>query len=403
MNRRTVLIIIIIFSFVALSAIGIIFLSSQGAGTGVVEEQPEDGGAPPPTGAEGDSETAVSIAQALTETVEVVVSLQTVERGWQMTAAELVTDTRFINEVNTNVITDTQYAIGLYARTKIFQGETLTKDALVSDPGLIGETEYGPSSLIPPGYIAQSVPMDRLSGVAYALNEGDYVDIMMTFYFYQIDEQFQTYLQNAAIFYMEEPVQDTGTEGEGEAGAEQGPTQTNIIVVWPYGRFEELPTGDTVHIYGSEYQRPVPVSMILQNARVIQVGNYVPPDPIVPATPTPEPIAEGEPTPTPVPGGAVTIPPTATPYPDVLLVALTPQQQLFLKYAVESQANIDFALRGANDTQLYTVENVDINFLLERFDIQIPPGFNYSVDLPFPNVTPTPNTQAVPTAEPGPE
>ena len=73
------------------------------------------------------------------------------------------------------------------------------------------------------------------------------------------------------------------------------------------------------------------------------------------------------------------------------MIALTPQQQLFLKYAIESQADIDFALRGANDNQLYTVENVDVNFLLERFSIEIPPGFNYSVDIPASDATPTPN------------
>ncbi|MCA9978906.1 MAG: hypothetical protein KC413_24265, partial [Anaerolineales bacterium] len=252
------------------------------------------------------------IPQILTDTVEVVVSLQTVERGWQMTAAELVTDTRYIDEVGDNVITNIEDAIGLYARAKIFQGETLTKDALVADPSLIGQTEYGPSSLIPPGYIALAVPMDRLSGVAYALNEGDYIDIMMTFSFYQIDEQFQTYLQNAAVFYLEDAATTTGeAPAEGEAPTT---TQTNIVVLWPYGRFEQLPTGDTVNVYGSEYQRPVPVSMILQNARVIQVGNYVPPEPIEPATPTPEPVAEGEATPTPPPSGPIA--PTATPYPN---------------------------------------------------------------------------------------
>jgi hypothetical protein len=245
-----------------------------------------------------------------------------------------------------------------------------------------------------------AVPMDRLSGVAYALDEGDYIDIMMTFYFYQIDEQFQTYLQNAAVFYLEDTVETEGEtsseDGEGEVTTEL----TNIFVLWPYGRFEELPTGDTVHIYGSEYQRPVPISMILQNARVIQVGNYLPPEPVEPATPTPEPVAEGEPTPTPQPGGPIQ--PTGTPYPDILLVALTPQQQLFLKYAVESPVDIDFALRGANDNQLYTVENVDINLLIERFNIEIPPGFNYSVDNPLPDETPTPNAQAAEEAT-GPE
>jgi Flp pilus assembly protein CpaB len=397
MGRRTVLILILIFSLIVLSVIGILYIRSQRPEI-TDATVPADGTAAPIGFEDGPASGEIIVSQILTETVEVVVSLQTVERGWQMTAAELITDTRFIDEVSDNVITNIEDAIGLYARTKIFQGETLTKDALVADPGLIGQTEYGPSSLIPPGYIALAVPMDRLSGVAYALSDGDYIDIMMTFLFYQIDEQFQTYLQNAAVFYLEDTVT---TEGEPtEEGGEPTAQQTNIFVLWPYGRFEQLPTGDTVHVYGSELQRPVPISMILQNARVIQVGNYVPPEPIDPATPTPEPVAEGEPTPTPQPGGP--IPPTATPYPNVLLVALTPQQQLFLKYAIESNANIDFALRGANDNQLYTVQNVDINLLLERFNIEIPPGFNYSVDSLTTEATPTPEAQAA-DAPSGPE
>jgi Flp pilus assembly protein CpaB len=399
MGRRTVLILILIVSLIALSAIGILYMRSQATIASTDSVTATDGAAPP-TGMEGETTSGeITVPQVLTPTVEVVVSLQTVERGWQMTAAELVTDTRYIDEVGDNVFTNIEDAIGLYARAKIFQGETLTKDALVADPSLIGQTEYGPSSLIPPGYIALAVPMDRLSGVAYALNEGDYIDIMMTFSFYQIDEQFQTYLQNAAVFYLEDTVT---TQGEVPAdGGTPTPQQTNIFVLWPYGRFEQLATGDTVHVYGSEYQRPVPVSMILQNARVIQVGSYAPPEPIEPATPTPEPVAEGEATPTPQPGGPIA--PTATPYPNVLLVALTPQQQLFLKYAVESNANIDFALRGANDNQLYTVQNVDINLLLERFNIEIPPGFNYSVDSLTTEVTPTPDAQGADAAQSGPE
>ncbi len=399
MGRRTVLILILIVSLIALSAIGILYIRSQ-APTASTDGVTVTDGSAPPTGLESETTSGeITVPQVLTPTVEVVVSLQTVERGWQMTAAELVTDTRYIDEVGDNVFTNIEDAIGLYARAKIFQGETLTKDALVADPSLIGQTEYGPSSLIPPSYIALAIPMDRLSGVAYALNEGDYIDIMMTFSFYQIDEQFQTYLQNAAVFYLEDTIT---TEGEVPAdGGTPTPQETNIVVLWPYGRFEQLATGDTVHVYGSEYQRPVPVSMILQNARVIQVGSYVPPEPIEPATPTPEPVAEGEATPTPQPGGPIA--PTATPYPNVLLVALTPQQQLFLKYAVESNANIDFALRGANDNQLYTIQNVDINLLLERFNIEIPPGFNYSVDSLTTEVTPTPDSQAADAAPSGPE
>jgi hypothetical protein len=83
-----------------------------------------------------------------------------------------------------------------------------------------------------------------------------------------------------------------------------------------------------------------------------------------------------EPTPTPDPNAA----PTPTPsLPDVVLVALPPQQLLFLKYAVETSADIDFAIRAANDGQLYTVQNVDIQYLLSQFDIQVPPNFNYTI------------------------
>jgi hypothetical protein len=74
---------------------------------------------------------------------------------------------------------------------------------------------------------------------------------------------------------------------------------------------------------------------------------------------------------------------------------LQPQQQLLLRYALEVGADIDFALRGINDTQLYAVENVDLDFILQRFNIELPPNFGYTVDLggvlmDSTQITPTP-------------
>ena len=60
-------------------------------------------------------------------------------------------------------------------------------------------------------------------------------------------------------------------------------------------------------------------------------------------------------------------------------MALNPQQQLFLKYAVETTADIDFALRGAGDLQIYTTEQVDISYLLGQFGIDVPPNAIYSI------------------------
>lgn len=381
MSRRTILILIFVFGIVLLSIVGVVFILQQNQPTTTVTDG--ENGAPAPDGV--DSAEPVETIPPL---VEVVVSLQTVPRGHQMTADILALDMRPVESVGTNVITNIEDAIGLYARTDIYQGETLTYDTLVADVTQIGLQTFGPSSLIPPGYVAQAVPMDRLTSVGYGMSEGDYVDIMVTFFFYQIDEEFQTYLPNDAAFYLEEQI-----EAVEEAGSPTVIlTQPVIFLVSPLGRFEELPTGDLAHITLNEEDiipRPVPVTMIIQNARVIQVGQYeVPPDPadLIP-TATPEPLEEGQPTPTPPPAAT----PTPTPMPDdVVVVALQPQQQLLLRYAVGANAQVFFALRGVNDGQLYSVENMTLDFLLERFNVEIPPNLGYSVETLIRQVTPTP-------------
>ena len=358
-GRRLVAILIgVVGIFILIAAV--FFLVFQGGDGDVPDEVVDvpvevEGGTPAPTV----SPTATLEPDAVL--VEVVVSLQTVPRGWQMTEAELTVDLRLGSEVSSNVLTNINDALGLYARQDIYQGETLTTDTLVSDPRLIGTENYGPSSLVPPGWVAMAIPTDRLASVAYGIKPGDVVDIMLTFTLSAIDQEFQTLLNNSATFFLQESV------------SEGGAATANIFVIDPYGRFEQVATGDLAHIAPAEStQRPIPVSVILQAARIIEVGAFKPPLPALPPTPTPEPDA-----PTPTPSG---IQPTATPPPpDVVLVALPPQQQLFLKYANETDADIDLALRGVNDAQLYSIQQVDILYLLEQFNIVVPPDANFTI------------------------
>jgi Flp pilus assembly protein CpaB len=406
MSRRNAVIILVVGVLMFVAVIAVYFISQGGSdqatppseteGEVVVGEDgqpvPVDGEATPAENGTGESELDLPDFQVgesegtPPDMVEVVVSLQTVPRGWQMTEGELTVDLRPAESVGTNVITDVQNAVGLYARSDIYQGQTLTQNALVDDVRKIVAEEVGPSSLIPPGFVAQAVPMDRLSGVAYGMSEGDYVDILISFVIKEIDPQFQTLLENTISFQL--------LDEEGNL---------YIITADPYGRFEELPTGAVTHIAPSEDpRRPILVSMILQNAKVIQVGRWSPEGPVQAATPTPEPV-EGEvpedATPTPPPAGEI---PTPTPEPpDTLLLALLPQDQLLLKYAVEADADVDFALRGINDGQLYTIENVDFNYIKERFNIDIPDNYEYTVE--FIEVTPTPlplGSEAEPTEAP---
>lgn len=374
MGRRAIAILLLVGGLLLLLVVAAFFLLQDGdqpvapEGTPVAEEDVTPGaeGTPPP-------ETGQETPSAAT-LIEVVVSLQTVPRGWQISEAELTTDMRRAELVDDNVVTNMEEVIGKYARTEIFQGQTLTKDLLVGDPRLAGVEDYGPSSLIPSGYVAQAVPLDRLSSVGYGVAAGDFVDIMVNFYVSAIDPEFQTLLQNSAAFIL-----------EGEPDPETGEEDRTIFMVDPFGRFENLPNGDLTLLTPSERQRPIRVAMMIQAAKVIHVGQWSEMDsPVVPtATPTPDPEA----TPTPEVGAV----PTETPTPaDVVLVALSPQQQLLLKYAVESGADIDYALRSVDDGQIYSLENVDLNYLLQRFNIELPIDYEFTVEPLLVTVTPIP-------------
>lgn len=400
MNSRTIAILIFIFGALVLAVVfALIFLQNQ--------DQPQQ---PPAEGevTEGEEGAAVEEAGEPTATpslIEVVVSLQTVPRGFQITqdnVDEIVTtDMRNPDNVATNVLISKDEAIGLYARTDIFQGETITRDALVRDPTVIATDEFGPSSLIPQGFIAMSVPVTEDSDnveqlvnlVAQGIGQGDFVDVLITFDLYRIDPQFQTYLENDVFFFFEEFIEaqetvPTETDGNGENGDAEGSgngdddsgVDLQLFEVQPFGRFEELPTGDMALISPSEFQRPIHIGLVLQNAKVIQVGLYTPPDSPLAQIPTPtSEVPEGEAT---SEADATAVPTPVPPPPNVLVVALAPQQQLLLKHALEVGADIDFALRGAGDNQIFTIENVDLDLLLELFNIEIPPNFDYTLEVP---------------------
>lgn len=222
MGRRTIAILLLVGGLLLLLVVAAFFLL-QGGDPPVADVTPNtpvaDADVTP-----GAEETVipeiVDQEPAAGTLVEVVVSLQTVPRGWQMTEAELTTDMRRAELVDENVVVNIEDVVGKYARTEIFQGQTLTQDILVGDPRLAGVEDFGPSSIIPPGAVAQAVPLDRLSSVGYGLAAGDFVDVMVNFYVSAVDPEFQTLLQNSAAFFLEGPPDE-----------ETGETQRTVFVL----------------------------------------------------------------------------------------------------------------------------------------------------------------------------
>jgi len=65
--------------------------------------------------------------------------------------------------------------------------------------------------------------------------------------------------------------------------------------------------------------------------------------------------------------------------PQVLTLEVDPQDALVLKYARETGAQLDLALRAAGDKETrFTTEAVTLQYLFERFRVSIPPKLDYT-------------------------
>jgi hypothetical protein len=124
--------------------------------------------------------------------------------------------------------------------------------------------------------------------------------------------------------------------------------------------------------------------MVIDNAMILQVGTWPLAglnEPIV-VTPAPPPTAnpdqgqeaqEGE-----------QAPPTATPIPvpDVVTLTMSRQDALVLKYALETGAKIDLALRSALDDDVNDIvtDTVTLQYIIDFYNVAIPPKLPIAQD-----------------------
>jgi Flp pilus assembly protein CpaB len=94
-------------------------------------------------------------------TTQVLVALQPIARGSEFVAGSIEAET-----------------IGKVAKTEIVQGQVIVRTMLV-DKGVSGEAALN----IPAGRVAIAYPINRQKSVAYAIQPGDSVDILITAFF----------------------------------------------------------------------------------------------------------------------------------------------------------------------------------------------------------------------------
>src|SRR5574341_950442 len=274
----------------------------------------------------------------------------------------------------------------IVAARDIPRGARLTaQDVTIMRWPVLADAPPPPNALIPdedpedPSVIQLSVErmiegrITRLSSVGYALREGDHVDILMSFRFVDIDEEFQTILPNnvGVVVLPGDLVPDEQSGAEGEIGF-------SIV-----GREEDGPFGTPLLVIPSSldggYQRPRQTAqLIIDNAIVLRMGTWSLGDldqPIVitaapPATAAPTaagatPEAAVTPTPPPIP---------IIPVPDIVTLVLSRQDALVLKYALEVGADIDMVLRSAFDDDINDIvtDPVTLQYLIDNYRLEPP-------------------------------
>jgi Flp pilus assembly protein CpaB len=344
-----------------------------------------------------DAPTAVPTAEPSTT---ILVAVQQLPRGLKVPPGAVDAREWPVSAVPANAIvvpdgvdpqvTIQQDVVGKIVRSDIAIEQPVLSTLLVPDLTQIAAEGSDAAAILPQGLVAVSMPMDRLSGVAYAIQDGDRVDVILSFVLVDVDEEFQSILPNQVLptfFGATNP--ETGAQSISEiVGANcTGADANRQVLPCTLGRIETIPPGELANVVPAEPQRPRLVSQrTIESALVIHVGEFsleggrfiglTATPTIPPATPTPVPDQEGEAQQAPA---APTVTPTPT-VPDIITLGVTPQDAVVLTWAVNSAVDINLALRSARDVPQVPTTSVTLQYMIETYNITVPPKLPYSLE-----------------------
>ncbi len=318
---------------------------------------------------------------------QIVIAVQDIPRGWEITGdsialwdwpSDAVPPDAIVSppagEAAAGVQDVLEMVIGQRMRTSAVRFEPILTTMVIDMIDLTG-TGSDAALAIPSGRVLMAIPLpsidqDPTAAVAYALRPGDHIDLMASLALVDLDEEFHTKLPNRT------QVLDISQTAEG--------AQELTLTEFPSGRIEEGPLGLIFNVIpGEANQRPRLVTQLtVQDAVVVRVGRY--------------PTAEEEeiginplaaPTPTPVPEDAEQEgPPAPAPKPikpRVILLAVTPQEALVIKFAWEINADIDFVIRPVGEVAQFQTSAVTLQYLMETYNMVVPPKLQYGFEPPL--------------------
>ena len=284
--------------------------------------------------------------------VKIVVAAQNIPRGRAITSDAVILADWPENSVPPGAFNNLDDVQNLIARTDILFNQPLMDVMLTNDRAQLTSRGSDAALLIPNDKRAVALPTDQLSSVAYALQPGDHVDVLVSLWLTDADRngQYASYMFN----------RDLSDEFIAAGMQPETAVQTAIQLTTRDKSFPRLSS-----------------QLILQDVEVLSVGEWTQPTPIPRFTPG----APGVEPPTPTLAAAPGATPTATPpRPSVIILVVTPQQALILQWLRESDAIMDMALRGANDFAPVDTSTVTLQYLFDNFNVTLPPKLDFAVN-----------------------
>lgn len=367
MRPRTFILLILVLIVGVVAAMLIVANNPNNSLLSVLRPGASNATQEPTKDAEGVAESSEPVATATPsiQYKDVVVAKTDLPIGTMLRADLLAVEQR----PDTNIafqggyeVSDPQELVGQIVKVGVARGQEILRPMLALNPTDLSSLGSDLALYVDQGRIAVAIPINRYSGAAYAMRPGDLVDVLMTLDLVQLDEGFQTQLPNRTQ-RIDETALSTGLPFLLSAQ-----TEGRLEFVDELGIVGEIaPAGNAATV-----QIPRQVTQLtVQQAQVLWIGTWNNKRPLPPAPQT-DTLGQvtAQPTPNPVPQRSEV-------NPDLVILSMTAQEALSVKWALERGITVDLALRAPGDTNVFVTNSVSLPQLVDQGRITIPEAIGF--------------------------
>lgn len=381
MRGRVVVLLILVLVLAAVAVGAILFLG--GDDDSAAETTPDPNATVDPNQPEevlpednnGDNNSGQT--QGVVPTAPVVIALQDLPRGFRITEDFISGPVPAVGIAlypaenrPENSFENVEDIVGLIVRSDIPRESPILATQLVEDYTGLASVGSDAALLIPPGLVAVTLPLDLfgIGSVAFAPQPGDYVDVILSFLFVEVDETFQTRQPNqiSVITRSEDGALTFSAPIEGRPEPSTLSSLGVLIIPSESAQRPRLLTQRTI-----ERAFVLHVGLFPLDGKLVGKMTATPFD-----TPTPE-VRDADT----AQQAAPTVGPTATDaYPSVITLAVEPQDALVLVWALDARIPITLALRSATDVGEVQTTAVTLQYLIENYNISEPPILPFALE-----------------------